>query len=274
MKRIEKCLANCSRSELGEILKTAVEAALKGGKILRNLYGKPHQIKHKGDIDLVTEADISSEKAILAILNMAHPGIKVLAEESYSLYHQAPDGPVWIVDPLDGTTNFAHQLPFFAVSIAYVHKGTPIVGVVLSPETGELFTAMKGKGAELNGQEIHVSESKNISESLLATGFPYDLKLHMVPIMKRMERCLSASRGVRRYGAAALDLCYLACGRFDGFWEQHLKPWDTAAGELIAREAGATVTNFSNDPFTINDDEILATNGHIHSQMISLMELE
>ena len=137
---------------------------------------------------------------------------------------------------------------------------------MLNPETGELFTATKGKGAELNGQTIKVSESEDISESLLVTGFPYNLKDIIKSLMKRFESCLTASRGVRRLGSAALDLCYVACGRFDGFWEQNLKRWDTAAGELIAREAGATITDFSNSPFSMDKDEILATNGYIHPQ--------
>ena len=253
--------------------RTAVGAAYKSAKAIQSRRGHV-TIRKKGDIDLVTEADIESERIIVDAIRERFPDHFILAEESDVREALDSSNDKWVIDPLDGTTNFAHQLPFFAVSIAYVQNGTPIVGVVLCPDTGELFTAMKGKGAELNGREIHVSESTDISESLLATGFPYDLKQHLVPIMKRLERCVSASRGVRRLGAAALDLCYLACGRFDGFWEQHLKPWDTAAGELIAREAGATVTNFSNDPFTINDDEILATNGHIHSHMISLLELK
>jgi len=261
--------------------RTAIGAAYKSAKVIQSLRGSVN-IRKKGAIDLVTEADIESENIIVDTILERFPDHSILAEESglKSEIRNTRDKDIkgednkWGIDPLDGTTNFAHQLPFFSVSIAYVQKGTPIVGVVLNPETGELFSAMAGKGAELNGQEIRVSESEDISDSLLATGFPYNLKDNITPLMKRFESCVGASRGVRRFGSAALDLCYLACGRFDGFWEQNLKPWDTAAGELIAREAGATITNFSNSPFTIYDDEILATNGHIHSQMISLLELK
>jgi myo-inositol-1(or 4)-monophosphatase len=257
--------------------RTAIGAAYKSAKAIRSRLGGVN-IRKKGAIDLVTEADIESENIIVETILERFPDHSILAEESG--IRDARDGDTkgednkWVIDPLDGTTNFAHQLPFFSVSIAYVQKRTPIVGVVLNPETGELFTAMEGKGAERNGQEIRVSESKDISDCLLATGFPYNLKQNIAPLMKRFESCIAVSRGIRRFGSAALDLCYLACGRFDGFWEQNLKPWDTAAGELIAREAGATITDFTNSPFTINDDEILATNGHIHAQMISLLELK
>jgi myo-inositol-1(or 4)-monophosphatase len=144
----------------------------------------------------------------------------------------------------------------------------------LSPVTGELFTAVKGKGAALNGRSIRVSNSPTVSESLLVTGFPYNLKDYFNPLLTRFSNCLQASQGVRRLGSAAIDLCFVACGRFDGFWEQNLKPWDTAAGELIAREAGAVITDFSNKPFTIDKKEVLATNGKIHKEMLSLLELK
>ncbi len=256
--------------------RTAIGAAYKSGKAIKARLGNV-SIRKKGAIDLVTEADIESEKIIVDTILSRFPDHSILAEESGLNRgdHDAENqDDKWVIDPLDGTTNFAHQLNLFAVSIAYVQKGRPIVGVVLNPETGELFTATQGKGAELNGRTIKVSESEDISESLLVTGFPYNLKEIIKPLMKRLENCLIASRGVRRLGSAALDLCYVACGRFDGFWEQNLKSWDTAAGELIAREAGATITDFSNNPFSIDKDEILATNGYIHPQMISLLELE
>lgn len=147
------------------------------------------------------------------------------------------------------------------------------VGIVLNPVTGELFTAIEGKGADLNGRPIRVSDTKEVSESLLVTGFPYNLKEIIDALMARFANCLKAARGVRRLGSAALDLCYTACGRFDGFWEQNLKPWDTAAGLLIARESGSVVTDFSNRPFSIDKKEILATNGNIHEQMLSLLKL-
>lgn len=250
--------------------RTAVGAAYKSARAIQSRRGNV-SIRKKGDIDLVTEADTDSEKIIVDAIRARFPDHSILAEES-GLDNGNHDN-TWIIDPLDGTTNFAHQLNLFSISIAHVHRGTPVVGVVLNPETGELFTAMHEKGAELNGNAIRVSGSTDISESLLVTGFPYNLKEIITPLMTRFQNCLTASRGVRRLGSAALDLCYVACGRFDGFWEQNLKPWDTAAGELIAREAGATVTDFSNNPFTYDNNEILATNGYIHSQMMSLLEL-
>ncbi len=162
----------------------------------------------------------------------------------------------------------------FSISIAFKLKGETVFGLVLNPLTRELFTAVKGKGASLNGRQITVSTTMTVSESFLVTGFPYNLRDCFDPLLTRFSKCLKASQGVRRLGSAAIDLCFVACGRFDGFWEQNLKPWDTAAGELIAREAGAIVTDFSNKPFTIYKKEILATNGRIHKEMLSLLKIE
>ena len=159
----------------------------------------------------------------------------------------------------------------FSVSIAFAVDGNIEVGIVLNPVTGELFTAVRGEGAELNGRPIAVSDSRTVSESLLVTGFPYNIRDVLEPVLTRFANCVSASQGVRRLGSAALDLCYVACGRFDGFWEENLKPWDTAAGILIANEAGAVTTDFSNRPFTVDKKEILSTNGHIHKEMLSLL---
>ncbi|MBS3731734.1 MAG: inositol monophosphatase, partial [Desulfobacterales bacterium] len=181
------------------------------------------------------------------------------------------NGCQWIIDPLDGTTNFAHQLPVFSVSIAFAKDGKLRVGVVLNPVAGELFTAVADQGASLNGRPIKVSDCRKLSESLLVTGFPYDVKEDTAPYMKRFERCLKAAMGIRRLGSAALDLCFVACGRFEGFWEENLKPWDTAAGTLIAREAGARVTDFSGEPYDPEKKEILATNGHMHEALRSIL---
>ena len=188
--------------------------------------------------------------------------------------NEGKTGCQWIIDPLDGTTNFAHQLGLFSVSIAFVLDGNIAVGIVLNPESKELFTATAGKGADLNGRPINVSNTEAVSESLLVTGFPYNFKEIFNPLLARFSNCLRASQGVRRLGSAALDLCFVACGRFDGFWEQNLNPWDTAAGMLIAKEAGGKVTDFSNKPFSIDKNEILATNSKIHEEMISLLELK
>lgn len=258
--------------DLEHIKRVGIAAAYKGGSLLRSYFGKISKIDKKGAIDLVTEADIESEKVIIHTIQRAFPDHAVLAEESG--LNKGASECSWIVDPLDGTTNFTHQLNLFSISIAFALKGDTEVGIVLIPLTGELFTTIKGKGAELNGRPIRVSNSPTVSESLLITGFPYNKREFIDPLMIRFAKCLKASQGIRRLGSAAIDLCFVACGRFDGFWEQNLNPWDTAAGELIAREAGAIVTDFSNNPFTIDKNEILATNGKIHKEMLSLLELE
>lgn len=216
---------------------TAMGAAFQASLVLRERFGKRHDIKKKGGIDLVTEADLASEKVILKVIRAAFPDHNILAEESGG--SRAPEGPLWIVDPLDGTTNFAHHLPLFSVSIAFSLDGCTRFGLVANPITGEVFSARKGAGAFLNGSPIHVSAGDKVSESLLVTGFPYDLADRFEGLLTRFSKVLSASQGVRRLGSAALDLCWVACGRFDGFWEENLKPWDTAAGALIACEAGA-----------------------------------
>jgi len=259
--------------DLELVKRVGIAAAYKGQSVLLSHYsGGKSKIDKKGPIDLVTQADTESEKIIIGTIKNAFPDHTVLAEESG--LNKGESDHKWIVDPLDGTTNFAHRLSLFAISIAFVLSGDTVVAIVLSPITGELFTAVKGKGAELNGSPINVSTAQTVSESLLVTGFPYDLMDSFNPLMTRFSNCLKASQGVRRLGSAAIDLCFVACGRFDGFWEQNLKPWDTAAGELIAREAGATVTDFSNKPFDIYKNEILATNGNVHKEMLLLLALK
>ena len=256
---------------LGLIKRVGIAAAYKSGTELLAHYGKLSKVFKKGTIDLVTEADTGSERIIIETIRKVFTDHTILAEESGLSKGDADYR--WIIDPLDGTTNFAHQLGLFAISIAFALKGETVIGIVFNPITRELFTAVKGEGALLNGRPIRVSQPKTVSESFLVTGFPYNLRDHIDPLMKRFSKCLKASQGVRRLGSAAIDLCFLACGRFVGFWEQNLKPWDTAAGELIAKEAGAIVTDFANKPFTIDKTEILATNGKIHTEMISLLTL-
>lgn len=256
--------------DLELVKRVGVAAAYKGQKVLLSHHGRVSKVDKKGAIDLITEADTGSEKVIIETIQKSFPDHTILAEESGLNKGEADHK--WIIDPLDGTTNFAHQLGLFSISIAFALSDDTVIGIVLSPVTGELFTAGKGKGAELNGRPIKVSNSQTVSESLLVTGFPYNL-VDFNPLLTRFSNCLKASQGVRRLGSAAIDLCFVACGRFDGFWEQNLKPWDTAAGELIAREAGAVITDFSNKPFNIYKKEILATNGKIHQEMLSLLEL-
>lgn len=240
-----------------------------GGKILSEMYGGMFQVDRKGRIDLVTEADIASEKAIIHAITRQFPDHAILAEESGSRQEMSPYR--WVIDPLDGTTNFAHSLPLFSISIAFQAHGETLFGAVFNPISEELFMAEKGKGATLSGRPIAVSTISTMEESLLVTGFPYNVRDILPELLLRFEVCLDAAQGVRRLGSAALDLCYLACGRFEGFWEENLKAWDTAAGVLIAQEAGACVTDFTGGPFTPGEAQMLATNGSIHQKMITLL---
>ena len=249
-----------------------IEAAYAGAQVLRDRFGNISQIHEKGPFDLLTEADTASEKVILRAIRKAFPDHAILAEESGVGNGSAEFQ--WLIDPLDGTTNYAHQLPFFSIAIALAVGDEIVLGLVLNPMDGELFSAISGNGAELNGKSIKVSSTPSVYESLLVTGFPYDVNEIIEPAMNRFSALQQGSQGVRRLGSAALDICYVACGRFDGFWEQNLKPWDKAAGAIIATEAGAEITDFSNQPFAINQNEILVTNGTIHQEMLSLLSLE
>ena len=268
MKRVVQCVKECGDQELGEILHLVGSAALEAGAVLRDLYDKPHQVTHKGDIDLVTEADVAAEKKVLAILS-EYPGeVAVLAEESQSDYAGAPEGPLWIIDPLDGTTNFAHGFPSFAVSIAYAVGAESKVGVIYAPMSDELFCAVKDNGAWLNGKKIEVSRVDNLKGSLLATGFPYAIEQEVDGVVAALKRFLVKSQGIRRAGAAAMDLAYLACGRLDGFWEINLQPWDTAAGMLLVTEAGGRMSDFGGGDYSPYKKEMLASNSMIHLEMV------
>jgi len=258
--------------DLERVNQIATKAAYNGAEILRTYFGNISEVNKKGAIDLVTEADIKSEKEIVATIQTAFPDHSILAEESG--LNLGDTKYKWLIDPLDGTTNFAHQVPIFCISIAFAIAGEICTGIVLDPVNAELFSATREKGALRNGKPINVSSTSIVSESLLVTGFPYNLREIFDPIIHRYARCLRAAQGIRRLGSAALDLCYVACGRFDGFWEQNLKPWDTAAGSIIASEAGANVTDFSNRPFNVDAKEILATNGCIHEEMLNLLRLK
>lgn len=249
--------------DIEAITRVALRAADRGGEVLRRHFGRIRRVDKKGVNDLVTEADLAAEAAIVRTLRAAFPDHGILAEESGR--HEGRNGAVWIVDPLDGTTNFAHGLPFCAVSIALADAGRPVHGVVLNPFGGELFSAVAGRGATLNGRPIRVSTTARLPDALLATGFPYDPPEAMhARVMGRLAAAVAAARGVRRFGAAALDLCYVACGRLDGFWEEGLKPWDTAAGVLLVREAGGYVTDLDGGEFTLEGPTVLATNGALH----------
>ena len=248
---------------------TAISALFQGGKILSSMYGKAFKVDRKGRIDLVTEADTAVEAAIIQTLTRQFPGHAILAEESGATRKDSPY--LWVIDPLDGTTNFAHGLPLFSISIAFQAHGETLFGAVFNPITDELFMAEKGKGATLAGKPIMTSDIATVEESLLVTGFPYNVREILPRLLSRFEACLDAAQGVRRLGSAALDLCHLACGRFEGFWEENLKAWDTAAGVLIAQEAGACITDFKGKPYTPGDATMLATNGSIHNEMITLL---
>lgn len=258
-----------SRNLMNEFITVARSAALKAGGILREYINGKRDIRYKGDINLVTEMDIRSERAIVETLRATFPFHGIIAEEETTIQNGSEFS--WIIDPLDGTTNYAHGYPFFSVSIALELSGDIVLGVVYDPMRDELFTAQKGRGAFLNGRKIQVSVTDTLIRSLLATGFPYDRKNSLKNNLNFFSRLLMASQEVRRDGSAALDLCYVACGRLDGFWEIKLKPWDVAAGSLIVCEAGGWVSDFSGSGFSIHHDEIVASNEKIHSQLVEIL---
>jgi myo-inositol-1(or 4)-monophosphatase len=257
--------------DMEKIKQVGIAAVCNGGNVLKDHFGRLNAVRKKGVIDLVTEADIKSEAAIIETIAQSFPDHAILAEESGS---RTGRGGRWIIDPLDGTTNFAHNLPLFCVSIAFASDDAVEAGFVLAPLLGELFVATKGAGAQLNGTPISVSNTATLSDSLLVTGFPYDHLELFDELMARFSRCLAAAQGLRRLGSAALDLCYIACGRFEGYWEEFIQLYDVAAGSLIAQEAGAVVTDFDKQPYSTEKKEILATNGHIHEEMIRLLALK
>lgn len=271
MNRLTKLIQSCSNNELKTLVETAGRAALTAGSIIRELYEKPHDIKMKGEIDLVTEADLAAEAAIVASLNEDSPDIAIMAEESYQGEKDMDRGKVWVIDPLDGTTNFAHGIPIFAVSIALVENEQPKIGMIYCPMQDELFCACLGAGAWLNGEIIQATDTDFLIQALVATGFPYDIRSHLDDITQMMKNVLPKVRDIRRLGAAAVDLAYVACGRLDGFWEVGLQPWDTAAGFIIVEEAGGRVSDFSGQPFSPFKKEILASNGRLHPNLLELI---
>jgi len=263
--------------ELSDALRIAVEAARRAGEVLMDLYSQPHDIQYKGAIDLVTEADVASEKAIKSVIT-AGSKADIMAEESAGSL-VCPDGPVWIVDPLDGTTNYAHGFPFFCVSICYYLgapggglEAGPGAGVVFCPVLDEMFSALRGCGAWLNGHPIRTTTESDLSRGLMATGFPYTIRQESEWVMDALQRVIVRAQGIRRAGAAALDLAWLAAGRVDGFWEAGLKPWDTAAGQLLVTEAGGMVTDFANGRYTPFIKEMLASNGALHAELVDILK--
>jgi myo-inositol-1(or 4)-monophosphatase len=248
----------------------AIELAREAGAIVREGYGTLHAPERKGRIDLVTEFDRRSERLILDRIAARFPGHAVLAEESGPHAGRSAGGasPVrWMIDPLDGTTNFAHNYPFFAVSLGVEIEGALAAGAVYDPVRDEMFAAARGHGATLNGAPLRVSAIARVEDALLVTGFPYDVREHPERILPAFEAFLVRAQGVRRDGSAALNLCYVAAGRFDGFWEAALSAWDTAAGTAILAEAGGRITDYEGGPFAPGRGSILATNGRIHDEM-------
>lgn len=251
-------------------LDVAVSAARAAGDLQRRKVGTGVTVSHKGSVDLVTDVDRESEAIIVAAIGERFPGHAILAEEG-GAYHTASSPFRWIIDPLDGTTNYAHGFPWFAVSIALEVDGRVEMGVVYHPMMDELFTAVRGEGAFLNGRPLRVSENGSMRDALLATGFPYDRTPDNENNIDLFVAFTMASRGVRRAGAAALDLASVAAGRLDGFWECKLKPWDVAAGMLLVEEAGGWVTDYGGNPYSIYEHRIVASNGSIHPQMLSVI---
>jgi len=240
------------------------DLAREAGVLLMSFFGKV-SIEYKGEVDLVTKADRASEKMIVERIRKQWPDHDLIGEEGSR--RETGSDFRWYVDPLDGTTNFAHGYPVFCVSMALEFKGERIAGVVFDPNRNEMFAAEKGSGAQLNGQPAHVSSTPRLKESLVATGFPSH-KRHKNPNINFYHQITLRSHGVRRAGSAALDLCYTACGRFDAYWEFNLNPWDTAAGVLLVEEAGGKVTNFSGGPFEIASREVLASNTLLHPEVL------
>jgi myo-inositol-1(or 4)-monophosphatase len=252
-----------------EYLEVAKAAAFRAGTILRERISDRREISYKGDINLVTEMDRLSEKAVVAAILEAFPDHGVLAEEEAQIENSS--GFLWIIDPLDGTTNYAHGYPSFSVSIGLERSGDIIVGVVYDPMRDELFSAARGQGAYLKGKPISVSGNDVLIRSLLATGFPYDRAVSKDNNLNYFNALIMAAQEIRRSGSASLDLCAVAAGRLDGYWELKLHPWDVAAGSLIVQEAGGTVSDLTGTRFSIRDKEIVASNGRIHGLILDIL---
>ena len=250
---------------MNSILDKASKIVLEAGSIIQEGWKKPKNIKRKGRIDLVTETDLAVELFLKEELSKILPGSSFLAEETAGNADLVDR--TWIIDPLDGTTNFAHGLPMVATSVALWVDDEIALGIINLPIMNEIFTTVKGGGAYMNGDEIHVSDCTDMEESLIATGFPYAIEDHVDFITKALNKVLLSTQGVRRPGAAALDLAYLACGRYDGFYENALRPWDTAAGWLLVEEAGGCVTDYRNGQFNLFSPHILATNSKLHDSL-------
>lgn len=257
-----------TQPDLAAILLVAAETAREAGALIREAYARDDRtIENKSSaIDWVTQYDKASEALIVGRLRAAFPDFGIIGEEGTDEVGSQPY--TWYIDPIDGTTNFAHGFPMFCVSIAFEVNGVLEYGVVYEPLRDELFEAKRGGGAFLNGEAIRVSTVKRLEGALLATGFPYDIRERLPETLARMGRILGVAQGVRRAGSAALDLAYVAAGRLDGFWEEHLKPWDTAAGILLVQEAGGQITTIEGEAYRLASPTILASNGQLHGEIV------
>jgi myo-inositol-1(or 4)-monophosphatase len=250
-------------------LATAIEAVIRAGEVQMAHFGRDLRVDKKGVIDLVTEIDLRIEREFRAMIGERFPDHAVLGEEFEAVGERdATPSVCWVIDPIDGTTNYAHGLPIFCASLALEVDGEPCVGAVYDPTRRELFTAERGTGAWINGVPLHVSAAATLIDSLLVTGFHYNVHRDPEETVGLFAEFITKARAVRRLGSAALDLCYVAAGRFDGFWEQKLQPWDVAAGALIVQEAGGRVSTTTGGPFRSRDGTVLATNGQIHTDML------
>ncbi len=253
------------------LLALAIDAVLEAGRIQLQYFGGPMRVDKKGEIDLVTEVDIAVERQFRARVAEQFPDHQVLGEELQEdeAQRRPVPGHCWVFDPVDGTTNFAHGLPIFCASLGLEIDGRVEVGAVYDPTRRELFTAERGQGARLNGVPLQVSHTATVSEALLVTGFPYDVRQEGSDILGLFGHFIRRSRAVRRLGSAALDLCYVAAGRLDAYWESRLKPWDTCAGALIVEEAGGVVTRWDGSPYQSRDVALVASNGHLQREMLA-----
>jgi myo-inositol-1(or 4)-monophosphatase len=252
------------------LLTTAVEAVIRAGHMQLAQLGAAIHVDKKGAIDLVTEVDLAVERMFRDLIAARFPGHQVLAEELGGSA-TVPAGPCWVFDPIDGTTNYAHGLPIFCASLALEFDGVAELAAVYDPSRRELFTAERGRGASLNGRPIHVSHAARLIDAMLVTGFPYDVHQRVAEIVGLFGEFVGRARAVRRLGSAAIDLCYVAAGRLDGFWESDLKPWDIAGGSLIVAEAGGRVTSMDGSPFSSRGKHVLATNSLIHDAMLDVI---
>ena len=259
------------------MLNFAIQTARDAGRILAERLGHVLQVSNKGEIDLVTEVDLASESLIIDRIKSHYPRHAILAEESGAsegVDSSRASGEQsewkWIIDPLDGTTNYAHGYPCFCVSIAAEQKGELVLGVIYDPMRDEMFSVERGQGAALNGRRIRTSQTSDLNRAMLCTGFPYDVR-ERGEFARHFTNFIMNAQAVRRDGTAALDLAYVACGRFDGFWEEGLRPWDVAAGVLMIEEAGGRVSRYDGTPFDIYSPPILASNGQVHEAMIRVL---